>query len=98
MEEKPTLLQLRRSYNNSTDTPITSQQLAQAARVPLADEFMMELGRPVSAEIANRVINTFSKLAGHRYTLANISVSLKEPSTEQLSNHPVRPERGTTRR
>ena len=98
MEEKPTLLQLRRSYNANTDIPITSQQLAQAAHVPLADEFMMELGRPVSAEIANRVIDTFSQLTGHRYTLANISVSLKEPVKEQAHDHPMRSERGATRR
>ena len=86
--EKPTLMQLRRSYNRNADTPITSQQLAEAAQVSLSDEFLVELGRPVDAIVVNRVINAFSALTGHRYTFTDIEVSLKDTShTRQPEYH-----------
>lgn len=77
-EEKPTLMQLRRTFNAASGRMITSTQLAKAAIVPLADEFQMELGRPVSKEVAERVIHAFSVAAGHYYTLADITVTLKD--------------------
>ncbi len=79
--EKPTLMQLRRSYNQNADTPITSQQLAQAAQVSLSDEFLVELGRPVDAVVVNRVIGAFSTLTGQHYTLADVEASFKDPDS-----------------
>ena len=78
MEEKRTLMKLRRDYNERAEIPITSQRLAEVAGVALADEFLMELGRPVSAEVARRVIKTFNALTGQHYTFADIEVSLKK--------------------
>jgi hypothetical protein len=76
--EKPTLLQLRRDYNKHTDTPITSKQIAEKAAVSQADEFLMELGCPVNAAIANRVINAFNTITGKQYTFNEMKVSLKK--------------------
>ena len=81
-EGKPTLLQLRRDYNQRTDTPITSKQLADLAAVRLSDEFLMELGRPVNAAIANRVINAFNTITGKRYIFNDIKVSIKKDDLE----------------
>ncbi|HZR44369.1 MAG TPA: hypothetical protein VFB12_29925 [Ktedonobacteraceae bacterium] len=78
MEVKPTLMKLRRDYNEHTDTLITSQQLAEADGVPLADEFTMELGRPVSIQIANKILNPFNTLTGQHYTFTDVEVTLKE--------------------
>jgi hypothetical protein len=77
MEGKPTLLQARRAYNHHANTMITSQQLASMAVVPLAEEFLMELGRPVSYETARRVLGAFSTLTGRQYTLNDVDVTLK---------------------
>ena len=80
--EKPTLLQLRRDYNQQTDTPITSKQLAEKAAVSTSDEFLVELGRPVNAAVANRVINAFNTITGKRYTFDDIEVSIKKDDLE----------------
>lgn len=76
--EKPTLLELRRSYDQLLGKQITSRQVAEKAGVPVADEFMMELGCPVSLEVASRVIKAFSILTGQQYSLRDITVSIKD--------------------
>jgi hypothetical protein len=85
--EKPTLMQLRRSYNQNAQTPITSQHLAQVAQVSLSDEFLVELGRPVDAMVVNRVIGAFSTLTGQHYTLADIEVRFKDSASDGQSEY-----------
>ena len=81
-DEKPTLMQLRRQHNQHTDPPITSKQIAELAAVSTSDEFLMELGRPVNAAVANRVINAFNTITGKRYTFDDIEVSIKKDDLE----------------
>jgi hypothetical protein len=44
-------MQLRKEYNQNQAEMLTSKQLAEAAGVPLADEFQMEIGGWVSTDI-----------------------------------------------
>jgi hypothetical protein len=68
MERKPTLLQLRRFYN------ITSDQLARAAGLPLYQSYTVEVGGFTSKHIAERVLFAFSRLVRRRFTLADIYI------------------------
>ena len=77
--EKPTLLKLRRQHNAKHNTSITSKQIADAAGVRLSDEFLLELGRPVDALIANAVVSAYSALSGKSLSFADIDISLKDP-------------------
>jgi hypothetical protein len=79
MEEKPTFMQLRRSYNQHTDSPLTSQQLAEAAGIPLTDVYQMEIGGWVSKQDAIKILEAFFSKTGKRYTLNDINVRLKTP-------------------
>ena len=77
MEEKPTFMQLRRTYNQHTNNPLTSQQLAEATGIPLADVYQMEVGGWVSKQNAIKILEAFFSKTGKRYTLNDISVHLK---------------------
>lgn len=77
MKEKPTLFQLRRSYNSKTETLITTKQLAETSGVALADVFQMELGRPIRLEDAHKVLHAFSRLTGKRIDINDITVLIK---------------------
>ncbi|HTI14747.1 MAG TPA: hypothetical protein VL461_09290 [Dictyobacter sp.] len=68
MERKPTLLQLRRYYN------ITSDQLARAAGLPLYQSYIVEVGGFTSRHIAERVLLAFSRLVRRRFTLTDIHI------------------------
>ena len=74
------LIDLRRQYNNAhPDKLLTSVIIAEKAGVPLADEFTMELGRPVTATVAGRVLQAFSELTEKLYTTRNVLVEIKQP-------------------
>ena len=66
MPVRPTLLELRRQYG------ISSAQLARAAHVPLYQSYTVEVGGYIHTEIAEKVIQAFSLLVRHRYTIADI--------------------------
>ena len=82
LPQKPTLLQLRRQYNEKRESPITSKQLADLAAVRVSDEFLVELGRPVNVATATSVINAFNTLTGQHYTFHDIEVSIKKDDPE----------------
>lgn len=82
-DEKPTLMQARRNYNYQSNTHITTKQLADIAHVPLADVYMMEIGRPISEENAYKVLRAFLHLTGKRLSLSEINVSIK-PEAQAL--------------
>lgn len=71
------LLDLRRQHNEKTSTPVTIQQIAKLAIVHPADVLVMELGQPVDALIANRILNAFNTLTGSTLTFADITMKLK---------------------
>jgi len=72
-ESRPTLMQLRRSLGT-----ITSRQVAELAGVPLHEEYLMEIGRPVTRQLAETILHALSLLAGQHYTLEDIDVSFKD--------------------
>lgn len=77
------LIDVRRQYNNAhPDKPLTSTLVAEKAGVPLADEFTMELGRPVTATVARRVLQAFSELTEKPYTIRDVLVEIKQASPE----------------
>jgi hypothetical protein len=76
---KPTLMQLRKAYNQDRADILTSRQLAEYAGVSLADEFQMEIGGWVSEETALKILHAFSIKTGQRYTLDQISIHIKTP-------------------
>lgn len=83
--KKPTLLQLRRRHNEQHSMDITPRMVADRAGVRPCDEFTMEIGRPVSAAIANRVVNAFNTLTKGHYTFADITMTLKPAEHEDLT-------------
>ncbi len=74
---KPTLMQLRKEYNRNRAEMLTSKQLAEAAGVPLVDEFQMEIGGWVSKDCAVKILEAFSFKTGLRYTLNEVQFHLK---------------------
>ncbi len=50
---------------------LTSRAVAQAAGVPLRDEYVFELGAKVDQETKQKLIQALSTLTGHAYTLAD---------------------------
>lgn len=58
----PTLMQVRREHD------LTSQQLAQAAGVPLFVEYRAEIGAAVTGEEAEKLLRALSRLTGQHYT------------------------------
>ena len=79
-DNKPTLMQLRRSLGS-----ITSRQVAELAGVPLREEYLMEIGQPVTRDFAERIMGALSTLAEKQYELADVDLLLRnaESSTEE---------------
>jgi hypothetical protein len=74
MRKQPTLLQLRRTYNQVYQRSISSYDLARAANIPLALSFAVEVGGFAQIEIAQRVLQAFSHLIGITLSLADIQI------------------------
>ena len=69
---KPTLLSMKRK------TTVTTQALAERARLPIADVFVVETGGYSSRENAQRVVTAFNQLSGMRLRLEDIAIHLKD--------------------
>lgn len=67
-EKKPTLLSIKHR------TGITTEQLATEAGVTLGQAYTVEIGGFVDREVAERVLNAFTKLTGLHYTLDDIQL------------------------
>jgi hypothetical protein len=65
---KQTLLDIRRK------TDITTQAIAERARLPVADVFVVETGGFSSRETAQRVVTAFNQLSGMRLMLDDIRI------------------------
>ncbi len=72
------LIDLRRRHNEAKNVHITSSQIAKLAQVRACDEFQMELGQPVNASVANRVLNAFNTLTGKQYTFNDFKVQINK--------------------
>ncbi len=70
MPDKPTVLQLREQYG------FTTCDLANMAHVEPDDVYFMFVNRPVSREVATRVLKVVSFRANVEYTLENVDVAV----------------------
>jgi hypothetical protein len=73
-------------------TRITTQELAREAGVSLRDAYIVEIGGFVERQIAEQVINAFSRLSGTSYTLDAIrlqNVSTPVARRSSLSDLPT---------
>jgi len=50
---------------------LTSRAVADAANIPLREEFLFELGATVSKEVKHKIIHAFSILTGQDYALSD---------------------------
>ena len=65
---KPTLLSIKRT------TSITTRDIAERARLPISDVFVVETGGYSSRENTQRVIVAFNQLSGMHVTLDDIKI------------------------
>jgi len=89
LSDKPTFQQLRRRCG------VTARQVAEAAGLPLREEYLIELGRPVSSEVAHNLLQAFSRLVGKPYTLEDVIIVVQP--VERVPHHkPTRSTPGKT--
>ena len=67
MEEKPTLMQLRRKLN------LEAQRVADVAGLPLRVEYLMEIGAPVKREHAVQIMAALSRLSKQTFTIDDVT-------------------------
>jgi hypothetical protein len=65
---KQTLLDIKRKTN------VTTKAIAECARLPIADVFVVETGGFSSRETAQRVVTAFNQLSGMRVMLDDIKI------------------------
>lgn len=53
------------------ESGLTSRQVADAANVPLRDEYMFEIGGVISHDAKEKVIQALSILTNHQYVLSD---------------------------
>ena len=73
--ERPRFLVLRQ------ESGLTSQQVAQEAGLPLADEYRAEIGCVVEPEVAERILTAFSRLTGKPWTIAELAINMRKEVT-----------------
>lgn len=71
-KEKPTLQQLRQKFG------LTLRVVADAARVELCEEYLIEIGVPMERALVLRVLHAVCVLSGRYYGLEEIDVAIKE--------------------
>ena len=65
---KQTLLDIKRTTN------VTTKAIAERARLPIADVFVVETGGFTSRENAQKVVTAFNQLSGMRILLEDIKL------------------------
>ena len=80
-EVKQTLLEIKRRTN------VTTQAIAERARLPVADVFVVETGGFSSWEIAQRVVTAFNQLSGMRVMLEDIKLYSRASSNDRSYRH-----------
>lgn len=79
---KQTLLDIKRKTN------VTTRAIAERARLPIADVFVVETGGFSSRETAQKVVTAFNQLSGMRVMLDDIkiySATSNDTSNERFS-------------
>jgi hypothetical protein len=74
---KQTLLDIKRKTN------VTTQDIAERARLPIADVFVVETGGFSSTETAQRVVTAFNQLSGMRVMLEDIKIYSRATSRDR---------------
>lgn len=70
-DEQPRFLTLRR------ESGLTSEQVAQAAKLSLSDEYRAEIGCAIEPEMAARILAAFSILTGKGWTMQEIAINIR---------------------
>jgi len=72
MPESPTLMQVRR------ENDLTSRQLADAAGIPLREEYLAEIGGLVDEEDALKILEALCHLTSKHYTRKNVQINIRK--------------------
>ena len=67
---------------------LTSREVATLAEVPLREEYLFEIGGPTSPETRRKIIQAFSRLTGHAYTIADFESDVPPPQQAHRSERP----------
>jgi hypothetical protein len=79
-------MSIRRQHN------LTSQQLANAASLPLRTEYQAEIGVAIAERDALRIIDALYRLTDQPYTILMLGLVLKPTDPDQtMPLHAVRP-------
>ena len=71
IDERPRFLTLRR------ESGLTSEQVAQQAKLALCDEYRAEIGCVIEPEIAMRILAAFSTLTGKPWTMQETAINVR---------------------
>ena len=74
---KQTLLDIKRTTN------VTTKAIAERARLPIADVFVVETGGFSSRETALKVVTAFNQLSGMRVMLEDIQIFSRTTSDDR---------------
>ena len=74
---KQTLLDIKRTTN------VTTKAIAERARLPIADVFVVETGGFSSRETAQKVVTAFNQLSGMRVMLDDIKIYSRTTSDDR---------------
>ena len=74
---KQTLLDIKRKTN------VTTKAIAERARLPVADVFVVETGGFSSRETAQKVVTAFNQLSGMRVMLEDIKIYSRATSDDR---------------
>jgi hypothetical protein len=75
---KQTLLDIKRKTN------VTTKAIAERARLPIADVFVVETGGFSSRETAQKVVTAFNQLSGMRIMLEDIKIYSRATSDNRV--------------
>ena len=80
---KQTLLDIRRT------TSVTTKAIAECARLPIADVFVVEAGGFTSKENAQKVVMAFNQLSGMQIMLDDITIHIRASDVQTDFNERI---------
>jgi hypothetical protein len=68
----------RRFLMRRRESGLTSEQVAEAAGLALAEEYRAEIGCVVESEVATRLLAAFSRLTGRNWTMEEAAINTRQ--------------------